>query len=79
MLISNNSKLLLMPQRVPHALEEGLELFQRRVEGDDGVPPALALEAHHGAREGVLGFHGARVELRLQRGDRDVAEQRPRL
>lgn len=72
-LVRDDGKLLLLAVGVADALEEGLEVLEGRRERDDGVPPALALEAHHGARERVLGLRGARVEQGLQGRDRDVA------
>lgn len=78
-LVRDDGELLPLALGVADALEEGLEVLERRGERDDGVPPPLALEAHHGARQGVLGPRGAGVELGLQRGYGDVAEQGPRV
>lgn len=58
------------------ALEEGLELLERRVHRDDHVLlPLLALEPVHGARDRVLGLHFPLVQQGLQRRDGDVPQQ----
>lgn len=61
------------------APEERLELLQRRLHRDDAVRAPPALEPRHGRRQGILGLHPPRVELRLQVRDGNVAEQRARL
>lgn len=63
----------------PPAPEEGLEVLERRLHGDDLVRAPLALEARHGGRQGVVGLDAAGVELRLQARDGDVAQQGARL
>lgn len=57
------------------AFEEGLELLERRVHGDDLVLAALALEPDHGGADGVLRPDLALVEQGLQVRDGDVAQQ----
>lgn len=69
--------LLLSPRR--RAGEEGLELLERGVHGDDAVLCAAATEADHGGPDLVLGLDLTGLEQGLQLRDRDVAEQRARV
>jgi len=56
--------------------EEGLKLLEWGVHGDEFVPPALALEAHHGLLNWVGVGELARVQLGAQPRDREVTQQR---
>lgn len=77
--IGDDGKLLLPGAIGGAAAEEGLEVLEGRLHGDDAVGAALALEACHGGRELVVGLDLAAVEERLQVGDGEVAEQGARL
>lgn len=55
--------------------EEGLELLEGRLHGDDAVGAALALEADHGLGKGVLGLDLAGIEEGLEVGDGEVADE----
>ena len=69
----NRKLLLLIPRRF--ALEESLELLERRLHGDERVLAALAAEAHHGLLDAVALGDGFAGELRFDRRRGDVAEQ----
>lgn len=73
-LVGDDGKVLLLAGGLG-ALEEGLELLQGRVHGDDAVAAAPALEAVHGGAKRVGGGDAAGVEEGLQLGDGDVAEE----
>lgn len=73
-LVRDDGELLPLPAR-GGALEEGLELLQRRVHGDDLVLGAPPLEPRHGAADLVARPHLAGVEERLQVRDGDVAQE----
>lgn len=72
--VGDDGELLLLALGL-RALEEGLELLERRVHRDDPVLPAPALEPRHGGADGVLRGDLAAVQLGLQVRDRHVAQQ----
>lgn len=74
-LVRDDRKLLLPLALGLVAAEEGLELLEGRLHGDDAIGAALALEARHGGGEGVLGLDATGLEEGLQVRDGDVAEE----
>ena len=66
---------LLLPTAIHPALEELLELLERRLHVDDLVAPPPSLELVHGCFDRIVLVHFALLEQLLQARDADVAEQ----
>ena len=73
--IRHHRKLLLLIAR-RLALEESLQLLQRRLHGDQRVLAAFAAEAHHRLLDAVVLGDGFAGELGFDAGRGDVAEER---
>ena len=66
---------LLLPASIHPALEELLQLLERRLHVDDLVASSPSLELVHGCLDRVVLVHFALLEQLLQARDADVSEQ----
>ena len=73
--IRHHGEILLLPAARRFALEESLQLLERRLHGDERILAALTAEAHHGLLDAVALGDGFAGELRFDRRRGDVAEQ----